>query len=386
MLDRIQRFHGRGGQSAFLWGPRQTGKSTLVRRVFGDAAPRYDLLLSEEFERLNRRPSLLREEVRARPPAPGTPVIVDEVQKVPALLDEVHWLIENMGVSFILCGSSPRKLRRGGGNLLGGRALRYDLYPLVSREIPDFDLLRALNHGLLPRHYLARDAARMLRAYVGDYLREEVAAEGLTRNLPAFGRFLEVAAFSNGHHVNYQSVARECGVSAPTAREYFRVLEDTLVARFVPAFRRRPKRRVIESPRFYFFDVGVVNFLLRRGRIVPRSEVFGRAFEHFIFGELAAHAHYSGTEYDIAYWRTASGLEVDFVLGAAEAAIEVKGVEEVASHHLRGLRAFLEEYRVRRAIVVSLDARPRAADGIEILPYREFLARLWGGAIVGGSA
>jgi predicted AAA+ superfamily ATPase len=218
---------------------------------------------------------------------------------------------------------------------------------------------------------------------VGDYLREEIAAEALTRNLPAFGRFLEAAAFSNGQHVSFQNVARECGVSAPTAREYFRILEDTLLARFVPSFRRRPKRRVIEAPRFWLFDVGVANFLLRRGRIVPRSEAFGRAFEHFVQQEIAAHAHYSGLDYDVAYWRTASGLEVDFVLGAGEAAVEVKGVDEVQPHHLRGLAAFLEEYRVRHAIVVSLDVRPRVAGRVEILPWREFLERLWDGAIVG---
>ncbi|MEK7766420.1 MAG: AAA family ATPase, partial [bacterium] len=234
--------------------------------LFPDA-PRYDLLRSDEYARLQAHPARLREEILARPPAGGR-VVIDEVQKIPALLDEVQWLMVNHRIPFVLCGSSARKLKRSGANLLGGRALRHELFPLTFAEIPGFDLLRALNHGLLPRHYQAAQARPLLEAYVGDYLKEEIAAEALTRNLSAFSRFLEAAAFSNGEIVNYRNIASECGVSAPTVKQYFNILEDTLLARFVPVYRARPKRRVIQAPRFYFFDVGVANVLLKRGPIV----------------------------------------------------------------------------------------------------------------------
>ncbi|MEK7747143.1 MAG: AAA family ATPase, partial [Elusimicrobiota bacterium] len=253
----------------------------MLLKLFPDS-PKYDLLLSDEYRRLLADPSLLRQDLLARPPK-DKPVIIDEVQLIPELLNEVQWLIVNRGIRFILCGSSARKLKRGGGNLLGGRAMRFELFPLVSREIEDFDLLRALNNGLLPRHYQAEDAQRLLGAYVGEYLKEEIGAEALVRNIPAFSRFLDIAAFSNGEVVNYQNIAAECGVSGPTVKQYFQILEDTLLGRFVPSFRKRPKRRVVQSPRFYFFDVGLANFLLRRGRMEKGGELFGKAFEHFIF-------------------------------------------------------------------------------------------------------
>lgn len=375
MYTRYQKLKNLKGESCFLWGPRQCGKSTLLTHLFPKNL-RYDLLQSDEFERLNKRPALLREELLKK--QVDGPVIIDEVQKVPLLLDEVQWLIVNKKISFILCGSSARKLKRGGGNLLGGRALRYVLFPLVSKEIPKFDLLRALNHGLLPRHYLADNPMPMIHAYVGDYLREEIAAEALTRNIPAFGRFLESAAFSNGNIVNYQNIASDCGVSPPTVKEYFQILEDTLLARFIPSFQKRAKRRVIKAPKFYYFDVGIVNFLLKRQNIQPKTELFGYALEHFIFQELIAHSHYSGEDYPIAYWHTASDIEVDFILKEGETAIEVKGTEQIQPRHLQGLKAFREEYHPRRLIVVSLDKRPRLVDGIEILPWQDFLKELWG--------
>jgi len=380
MYTRLQTFKGLGSESCFLWGPRQSGKSTLLKTLFPNS-PYYDLLLSDEFERLNRKPSLLREELMAL--HGKAPVIIDEVQKIPQLLNEIQWLIVNKKIQFILSGSSARKLKRGGGNLLGGRALRYELFPLVSREIPNFDLLRALNHGLLPRHYQAEHPERMSRSYIGDYLKEEIAAEALTRNVPAFARFLEAASFSNGEVVNFTNIARECGVSGPTVKEYFQILVDTLLARFVPAFQKKPKRRIIQAPKFYLFDVGIANALLKRGIISAGSEIFGRAFEHFILQEIIAHSHYSGLEYPISYWRTASGIEVDFILGDREVALEVKGVAEVHSHHLRGMRAFSEEYKPKKAIVVSLDAKPRVVDGITIVPWGVFLRGLWAGSIMG---
>ena len=380
MYKRKQDFSGLGVNSCFFWGPRQTGKSTLLQALFPHSQ-RYDLLLSDEFARLSGNPALLREELLAKPPG-RKPVIIDEVQKVPALLDEIQWLIVNHRLQFILCGSSARKLRRGRANLLGGRALRYEMFPLVYREIPDFNLLRALNHGLLPRHYTASDPQPLLRAYIGDYLKEEISAEALTRNVPAFARFLEISAFSNGQIVNYQNIASECGVSPVTAKEYFQILVDTLIGRFVPAFQKKPKRRVIHSPRFYFFDVGIANYLLKRGNIKYGSESFGLAFEHFIYQEILAYSSYSNKHFDIAYWRTASQLEVDFILGDHKAAIEVKSTKNVASHHLKGIRAFREEYKTKHAIVISLDPKPRLIDGIKILPWQDFLDQLWDGQII----
>jgi predicted AAA+ superfamily ATPase len=385
MYERIPEFELGPRESAFLWGPRQTGKSTLLGQRFPQA-PRYDLLLSDEFRRLTDAPHLLREEclVLARKPRQENAiVIVDEVQKVPDLLDEVHWLLENTSLRFVLCGSSARKLRRGRGNLLGGRALRYELHPVVSAEIPDFDLETALNTGALPPFYGAPNARKRLAAYVGDYLKEEIVAEALTRNVAHFSRFLEVAALANGEMVQFANVARECGVSAPTVRAYYQILEDTLLGRFVHAYQRRPKRRVILSPRFYLFDVGVVGSLARRGRVQIGSELFGRAFEHFVMMEITAHRSYSGLDYPVSYWRTASQLEVDFVLGEHAVAVEVKGTRSAQPHHLRGLHAIAEEYRFRRRILVSCDPRRRIADGgIEIVPWREFLAELWSGGVV----
>ncbi|OGJ43002.1 AAA family ATPase [Candidatus Peregrinibacteria bacterium RIFCSPLOWO2_02_FULL_39_10] len=380
MFKRLQKFKYLGKESGFLWGPRQTGKSTLLKNLFPDA-PYYDLLLANEFQRLIRNPSLIKEELMAMKFKKG-PVIIDEVQKVPALLDEIQWLIVNKKIPFILCGSSARKLKRTGANLLGGRALRYELFPLVSKEIPNFDLIRALNNGLLPRHYLADNAKKMIEAYIGDYLKEEIAAEALTRNVPAFARFLEVAAFSNGEVVNYNNIAQECGISAVTVKEYFQILFDTLVGFSVPSYRKKPKRRIIQAPKFYFFDIGIANFLLKRGEITPGSEIFGRVFEHLIFQEILAHSHYSGHNYPISYWRTSSGLEVDFILGEHKVALEVKGVPEVQSHHLKGLKAFYDEYKPQKTIIVSLDKKPRIANGISIFPVKDFLVQLWADKII----
>lgn len=379
MYKRWQKFRNLASESCFFWGPRQSGKSTLLKILF-PKSPYYDLLLSDEFERMNRKPSLLREELLAQ--QLRAPVIIDDVQKVPQLLDEIQWLIVNKKVQFILCGSSARKLKRGGGNLLGGRALRYELFPLVSSEIPQFDLIRALNHGLLPRHYQSDRSELLRRVYIGDYLKEEIAAEALTRNVPLFARFLEAAAFSNGEVINFTNIARECGVSSPTVKEYFQILIDTLFAHFLPAFQKRSKRRVIQAPKFYFFDIGIANTLLKRGVISLGSEVFGRAFEHFIVQEIIAHSHYSGLEYPITYWRTTSGFEIDCVLGDRDVAIEMKGVPEVHAHHLRSMRAFREEYKPRKAIIVSLDTRNRNIDGIVIMSWKTFLSELWSGLII----
>lgn len=380
-LKRLQSLPGKTTDSCFLWGPRQTGKSTLLHELL-PGARHVDLLLSETFEELQRRPSILREKILQDPQRSDRMVVVDEIQKVPALLDEAQWLMVNHAVRFILCGSSARKLKRGAANLLGGRALQYELYPLVFPEIPDFELKRALNHGLLPRLYIGENPAERWRAYVGNYLKEEIMAEALTRNLPAFSRFLEAAAFSNGEILRYTNIARDCGVSAPTVKNHFQILYDTLLGWELPAYLRRPKRRMVESPKFYYFDVGLANTLLRRGPIEEKSESFGKAFEHWVAMELRAHAHYSGRHYPLSYWRTTSGYEVDFVLGEGEIGVEVKSTDLADERHGRGLKAFDEEYSPRRLIVVSLDHEPRRIGKIEILPWRHFMEALWGNTLL----
>lgn len=375
---RKQNFVDCEEESIFFWGPRQSGKSTLLKTLFKDALF-FDLLLSDLYKRLLTNPEYLRETVIA---SGKKVVVIDEIQKIPNLLNEVHWLISNHSIRFILSGSSPRKIIRSGENLLGGRALRYELFPFTSSEIPNFDLLRALNHGLLPRHYLTNNPKRNIAAYIGSYLRDEIVAEAKIRNVDIFARFLESAAFSNGEIVNYTNIASDCGVSSPTIKEYFQILEDTLIGRFLPVFQHKPKRRIIKSPKFYFFDVSITNHLLNRPKIELGTELFGNAFESFIFQELMAHRHYSGKEYQISYWRTASQLEVDFILGKHEVAIEVKSSNKISSKHLGGIRAFRTEYQVKRSIVVCTENLARFQDEIEILPWQLFLDKLWQNEII----
>lgn len=381
MLQRSLVLPAAPDTSFFLWGPRQSGKSSLLRATWPKARI-VDLLRSDEYIRYVREPWLLRDELRDAPP--GTLILLDEVQKVPALLDEVHWLIENRRLVFGLCGSSARKLRRGHANLLGGRAVRRELFGLVSPEVgADYDLNRALNHGCLPRHYLAADPGPLLEAYVADYLTEEVAAEALVRSLPAFAGFLTAAALADTGLVAYSTIARECGVSSVTVKEYYQILVDTLLGRYVPAFTRRPKRRVIQAPKFYFADVGVVNRLARRGAVRPRSELYGKALENLVCHELAAYRSYRRRPWTLAYWRLASGIEVDFIASDLSLAVEVKASARVRDDHLGGLRALLEDHPgVRRRVVACLEPRRRTtSDGIEVLPVRAFLTALWAGQL-----
>lgn len=383
MFERSLSLPDSGQESFFLWGPRQTGKSTLLKRRYSEAR-RIDLLKADEFRRYAVHPELLRQEIEAEEPQPGRQVVIDEIQKVPALLDEVHWLIENRGLHFALCGSSARKVRRGAANLLGGRALRYHLHGLTAREIgSDFDLTRMLNHGYLPRMYQAGRPNRLIDAYIADYLREEIAAEGLVRNLPAYAGFLDAAALGDGAMVNCSTIARECGVSGNTVKGYFRILEDTLLGRSLPAWRKRPKRRTIGAPKFYFADVGVVNRLARRGELLPGSVGYGQAFENWVFHELSAFIDYREWDGDIAYWRLAGGTEVDFVLGDMQFAIEAKATSRITRDHLKGLRSLAVDHPdVGRRVVVCLEPRARRTeDGIDILPAEVFSRRLWEGEL-----
>lgn len=369
-LDEIEE------DSLFLWGPRQVGKSTLLKERFPNAVF-YDLLNSEVYERLLRKPQLLRQDVEAL--EKESIVIIDEVQKIPTLLDEVHWLMVNRGNRFVLCGSSARKLKAVGTNLLGGRALRCAMFPLVSAEIDDFDLNRAINNGLIPRHYLAANPKRRLQAYIGVYLNEEIRMEAQLRNLTAFNRFLEVAAGCDGEIVNYTNIAQDCGVSSPTVKEYFAILQQTMIGYMIESFTLSKKRRVITAPKFYYFDVGIVNYLLHRSQLIPGSADYGHAFEHFVVQEIIAWLGYNCSDERLTYWHTSSGYEVDCVIGAGRVAIEIKSVKEVQSRHTKGLAAFGEEFPDSRRIVVSLDPVRRIVGDIEILPVMEFLNMMWSG-------
>jgi predicted AAA+ superfamily ATPase len=370
-------------QSAFLWGPRQTGKTTFLNATFPHSL-RFDLLQTDLYLELVKRPFLLREQLLAAAPQQlEAPIIIDEVQKVPQLLDEIHWLIENRGLRFILCGSSTRKLKRGRTNLLGGRAWRYEMHPLVSAEVARFDLLRALNRGMVPSHYLQPEYRKSMRAYLHDYLKEEVFDEGLTRNIPAFSRFFDAVGYSHGELTNYANIARDCGVDSKTVKEYYQILMDTLLGTMIEPFKKRQDRQVItRAGKFYLFDVGVAGAITNRQIPHLRGELFGKALEHLILMELLAHRSYRELHYDVNFWRTKSGVEVDFVLNRGEVAIEVKGTHRVDSADLRPLKAFIQDYRPARSFIVCTESVPRKHEGILILPWQVFLEQLWAGKVV----
>ncbi len=361
-------------KSCFLFGPRQTGKSWLIHHTLGSCRI-YNLLDSETYLKLNRSPARLREECTIK----DRIVIIDEIQKLPALLDMVQLLIEERRIHFLLTGSSARKLRRGGINLLGGRAWVQRLHPFSFCELENnFDLLRAINHGLLPSIYLSDVPEKDLEAYAGTYLKEEIAAEGLTRNVPAFSRFLEVAALCNSQLINYTKISNDAQVARSTVQEYFQILKDTLIAHEVIDWRASRKRKPLSTSKLYFFDVGVVRFLHHSGQIQAGSPEFGECFETYVFHELRTFCDYRNAG-DVAYWRSKSGFEVDFIL-AEKTAIEVKATKTVSPQDLRSLKALREEKKLKNYVVVCLETEIRKVDQIDILPWREFLIRLWGGA------
>jgi len=382
-ITRLIKIELPKGQSAYLWGPRKTGKTTYLRATFPNSRV-YDLLQTDLFLEFVKRPFLLREQLLAASPKQlKEPVIIDEVQKVPQLLDEIHWLIENKGLRFILCGSSARKLKRGKANLLGGRAWRYEMHPLVSAEVADLNLLQALNRGMLPQHYMQEEYHKSLQAYVRDYLQEEVFAEGLSRNIPAFSRFFEAMGFTHGELTNYANIARDCGIDAKTVKEYYQILGDTLLGTMIEPYKKRQERQVImKAGKFYLFDVGVAGAITRRRIPQEKGEQFGKAMEHFILMEILAHRAYRELDYDVNFWRTKSGLEVDFILGQGEVAIEVKGTSRVDHADLRPLKAFIQEYAPASALVVCNERAPRVHEDIRILPWRVFLKMLWSGEVL----
>ena len=357
-------------KSHFLFGPRQTGKTSLIHHSL-KGVKSYDLLDTSVYLALNQNPGRISQEIEPRDKI----VVIDEIQRLPVLLNEVHRLIEQRGIRFLLTGSSARKLRRGGINLLGGRARTKYLHPLTYQELGNqFDLFRVIERGLLPSIYLSDDPRPDLQAYTGSYLQQEIVAEGATRNIPAFSRFLKVAALCNGTIVNFTNVSNDAQVPRTTVYEYFEILKDTLLLYELPAWRKSRKRKPLASSKYYFFDVGVAAAIQGRD-FRPGTSEFGEALETYLMHELISYSDYISGE-PLSYWRSTSGFEVDFILGD-HTAVEVKAKENLSARDLRSLRAVAEERKLKRYLSVSLEPRRRTLEGLTLLPLREFLEALW---------
>jgi len=359
-------------KSHFLFGPRQTGKTSLIHHTLKGVKV-YDLLDTSIYLALSQNPGRIGQELTAK----DRIVVIDEIQRLPILLNEVHRLIEAHGIRFLLTGSSARKLRRGGVNLLGGRARTKYLYPFTYKELGDkFDLARAMERGLLPSIYFSDDPRADLQAYTGSYLQEEIIAEGATRNLPAFSRFLKVAALCNSQIVNFTNISNDAQVARTTVYEYFGILKDTLILYELPAWRKSKKRKPLASSKYYFFDVGVVSVLQGR-KFRPGTPEFGEAFETYLMHELISYSDYVSGE-NLSYWRSTSGFEVDFIIGD-HTAVEVKAKENLSASDLKPLHALSEEKKLKRYLCVSLEPRRRRFEEVMVLPYRDFLEALWNG-------
>ena len=378
MYKRIFDIENQLDEAMFLFGARQVGKSTLLKERFPNAI-KYDLLKSDLRRRLSRNPESFREALSSKPE--GTLIIVDEIQKVPDLLDEVHWLMVEKKLRFILSGSSARKLKRSGANTLGGRAQPRTLYPLVWPEVTDFEIDKAVQNGMIPRHYMASNATDRLEGYVNIYLKEEIQEEALVQDIEVFERFMEVAAISDGEMINYENIASDCGIAAKTAKAYFQILKDTLVGFEIPAYRKVIKRKLVQAPRFYYFDVGLTNYLLGRNSLKRGTVEYGHAFEHLVMQEIIAYHGYTRSREAISYWHTYTGIEVDAVIGDAKVAIEIKSSEEIKTKHKAGLKAFKEEHPDARLILVSLDPITRISDDKELIFVIDFFRMLWNGEI-----
>jgi len=378
MYDRFFDIENQLDEAMFLFGARQVGKSTLLQSRFKDAIY-YDLLIPSVRKSFKRNPDLFKEALCTKPA--GTLVIVDEIQKVPELLDLVHWLMVNNGIRFILSGSSARKLKKSRANTLGGRAQPRTLYPLVWKEVTDFQLDKAVQNGMIPRHYLVDNATDRIEAYVDVYIREEILDEATVQDIDAFERFMEVAAISDGEMLNYANVATDCGVSAKTVKAYYQILYDTLLGYEIPAYRKAVKRQIVQSPKFYYFDVGLANYLMGRHSIKRGTDDYGHAFEHLIMQELIAYRGYCRRREEISYWHTYNNQEVDAIIGDARVAIEIKSSEQIKSRHKSGLKAFKDEHPDCRLILVSNDPITRKSADIELIYVHEFLRMLWNGEI-----
>ncbi len=379
MYRRIFDIENRLDEAMFLFGGRQTGKSTLLKERFPKAVY-IDLLKSDVRNRFKQHPEEFRESLLRYPPE--TLVIVDEIQKVPDLLDEVHWLMVEKGLWFILSGSSARKIKKIGANNLGGRAIPETLFPLVSAEIPDFDLERAVQNGMIPRHYAVANARNRMRAYIDLYLKEEIIEEALVQNADEFVRFMEVVAIMDGEILNYENVASDCEVSANTVKAYYKILVDTLLGFEVPAYRKVIKRKLYKAPRFYYFDVGIANHLTKRYHLAPRTPEYGHAFEHLIMQEIAAYLGYTNSDEELTYWHTYENLEVDAVIGDARVAIEIKSKEHIDHDDKKGVTEFAKEHPDTRQIIVSRDRISRRSGDVDLYYVTDFFKALWAGKII----
>ncbi len=358
-----------GKKSFFLFGPRATGKSTLIKQQLTGRSRVLDLLNSRLFLRLSASPHDLESLID---PDRDKIVVIDEIQRIPELLNEVHRLIENKGITFLLTGSSARKLRRGKVNLLAGRAWNAKLFPLIKKEIPVFDLDRYLRFGGLPAVYLSEYPGEELDAYVDVYLREEIAAEGLVRNLPPFSRFLRTMAISNGEIINYTKLANDCQTAVSTVTEYVKILEDTLVGFMLPAWTESKKRKALKTGKFYFFDPGVTHTLSGTENLDRNSNLYGKSFEQFIGMEIRAFLSYKRIKLPLTYWRSTHGMEVDFLIGE-HTAVEVKASKKVTQRDLKGLKALQEEDIFKHYYLVSQDPVRAVYGDIKVMHYTDFL-------------
>lgn len=379
MYHRVFDIENRLDEGMFLFGGRQVGKSTLLRERFPRAIY-VDLLDPDTRKRFKRRSMEFYEMLVVHPPK--TIVIVDEIQKLPELLDVVHKLMVENGLYFILSGSSARKIKRAGVNQLGGRANEEHLYPLVYAEIPDYDFDRAIQNGTIPRHYDVKDARLRIKNYVNLYLREEIEGEALAQNIDNFERFLEVAAITNTEILNYSNIASDCGVSVNTVKSYFRILYDTLLGFEVKPYRKVVKRKLKQCSKFYFFDVGIPNYLLRRFNLTPGTPEYGHAFESIVMQEIHAYLGYTGSDEELTYWHTYTNDEVDVVIGDARVAIEIKSADHVDNAHKKGLKRFAEEHPDAKLIVVSRDILTRRSGDVDLYYVTDFFKALWAGAVI----
>lgn len=365
--------------SYFLFGPRGTGKSFLLRKELKSDVFSINLLDSSLYLQLHANPSLLKEMILSKK---VKHVVIDEVQRLPELLNIVHLLIEENQIRFVLTGSSTRKLKSGGANLLAGRALRKELFPLTWREIKNFDLNRYLNFGGLPMSYLSDGPEEYLDAYVNTYLKEEIQAEGLVKKLPAFSQFLQLASLTSGELLNFTSISNETGVSSKTIKEYYSILEDTLLGFMVEPWAKSKQRKPIQTAKFYFFDTGVKNTLTETRNLTEKTDLWGKAFEHFMAMELRAHLSYQlKNKYQLQFWRSTSQFEVDFLIGD-QVAIEVKASKKLKKENFKGLYALIEENKFKKYYIVSCDLTERIHEKIICLHWKTFLQKLWDGEII----
>ena len=360
-------------KSFFLFGPRVTGKTTLIRQQLAETTTIIDLLDSRYFLRLSGAPHELESLIAA---APADIIVIDEIQRIPELLNEIHRLIETQNITFLLTGSSARKLRRGKANLVAGRVWDARMFPFIYLELADFDLNRYLRYGGLPAVYLSEYPEEALNAYVNTYLKEEILAEGLIRRLPPFSRFLKTMALSNGEMINFTKLANDCQVPPSTVTEYVGLLEDTLIGFLLPAWIESKKRKAIKTGKFYFFDPGVTHMLAGTETLDPNSNLYGKSFEQFICMELRAYLSYTRKRLPLAYWRSKNGHEVDFLLGT-KTAVEVKASKKINRNDFKGLKYLKEEGVFNNLILVSRDPVSSLTDGVLTLPWQKFLSDLW---------